>query len=771
VRRTAGRSAVRVRKGSTAALAALATLAATAAWVPASASPSADRGGSAGGVEAPRARTHAPDDLPNPLAEKQRETRKAAIEKVLRGEATVERRGKSDVVRMAKGDFAQVSMEKTDKIFTILTSFGDQTDPRTGGTPGPVQNQIAEPDRRQDNSTIWAPDFSRDYYLDLLFSQDDESMSTFYRAQSQGRYTVAGDVSDWVQLPFNEARYGSNEIAESDGYWNYVKDTAKAWFDDQIAQGKTTAQVQEYLAQFDAWDRYDFDGDGNFDEADGYIDHFQAVHAGEGEEAGGGAQGGDAIWSHRWYAFQGLNDGPDGNPRGGVPLGDTGYWIGDYTTEPENGGLGVFAHEYGHDLGLPDLYDTAGGDNSTGFWSLMSSGSWLNKGKDDIGTSPGYMGAWEKLQLGWLDYEVVSPNRASTTVLGPAELSTERPQAVVVPLPKESVTTDYNDPFSGSFEWWGGSADDLNRILRRTIDLTGKSSASISAKAWYDIEEGFDFLHAEVSTDGTHWEAVGDPVDGTSEGEWVDLSYDLSAYAGQSIQFRFRYTTDGGVHLAGPMLDDIAVTADGAQVFFDDVEGGTNGWVGNWTRFGGSVTELKGTYYIAENRQYIGYDANLKTGPYSFNRAISKPNWVQRYPYQNGLLIWYWNEKQDNNNTSTHPGAGLILPVDARPGVIAYEDGSLANGRAHTHDSTFGPEKTQPLTLSKEVQAGNDVQVLIADVPASKAIRTFDDSDPNAYWNPANPSKSVKVAGYGVKITVKSQSSNGRQMTVVVRPA
>ena len=49
------------------------------------------------------------------------------------------------------------------------------------------------------------------------------------------------------------------------------------------------------------WDRYDYDNDGNFDEPDGYIDHFQAVHAGEGEDAGGGAQGEDAIWSHRWY--------------------------------------------------------------------------------------------------------------------------------------------------------------------------------------------------------------------------------------------------------------------------------------------------------------------------------------------------------------------------------------------------------------------------------------------------------------------------------------
>ncbi|WP_020580195.1 immune inhibitor A domain-containing protein [Actinopolymorpha alba] len=758
---------MRLRKATATAVtvAAIAALAATAAGIPASAAPPAG--------DVPPARTHAPDDLPNRHGDKLRETRKAALEKVLRGEAKVERRGKSDVVRVGKNEFAQLSMEKTDKIFTILTEFGDQTDPRTGGAPGPVRNQIAEPNRQRDNTTYWTDNFDRQHYLDLFFGQDGESMSTFYRAQSQGRYTVAGDVSEWVTVPFNEARYGSNNIADDDGYWNYVKDTTEAWYADQKAQGKTTEQIKAYLAQFDTWDRYDYDGDGNFDEPDGYIDHFQAVHAGEGEEAGGGAQGADAIWSHRWYAFPDAKGGPDVNPRGGVPIGDTGLWVGDYTTEPENGGLGVFAHEYGHDLGLPDLYDTAGGENGTGFWTLMSSGSWLGHGDDSIGTTPGFMGAWEKLQLGWLDYEVVSPDRRSTTVLGPAAESTANPQALVVPLPKEQVVTEYNTPYSGAYEWWGGSADGLNTMLKRTIDLTGKTSAALTSKVWYDIEEGYDFLHAEVSTDGgVRWTSIGTPLTGSSGGKWTDLSYDLSAYAGQKIVFRFRYATDGGLHLAGPMLDDIGVAADGASIFFDDVEGGTNGWTtSGWTRFGGTSMEYKGTYYLAENRQYVGYDSTLQTGPYNFNRPITKPDWVQHYPYQNGLLVTYWNEKQENNNTSRHPGEGLILPVDARPGVIRYDNGTLANLRAHAFDATFGLERTDAITLSREARKGKQVQVIMADVPAQKAIPVFDDSKPNAYWNAANPNNSVKVAGYGVKIGVTKQSADKRQLTVVVQPA
>ena len=109
-----------------------------------------------------------------------------------------------------------------------------------------------------------------------------------------------------------------------------------------------------------------------------------------------------------------------------MPIGDSGLWIGDYTTEPENGGLGVFAHEFGHDLGLPDLYDTAGGDNGTGFWTLMCGGSWLNRGNDSIGTTPGYMGPWEKLQLGWLDYTTVPFGEDKNIKLGRADMGSAK---------------------------------------------------------------------------------------------------------------------------------------------------------------------------------------------------------------------------------------------------------------------------------------------------------------------------------------------------------
>ena len=140
---------------------------------------------------------------------------------------------------------------------------------------------------------------------------------------------------------------------------------------------------------YDQLDRYDFDGDGNFDEPDGYIDRFQIVHAGGDQADGDPIQGEDAIWSHRWYAYytdQGVT-GPATNQLGGTQIGNTGIWVGDYTIRPENGGLSVIAHEYGHDLGLPDHYDTAAsGDNPVSWWNLMAQSRVSDPGDQGIGT-------------------------------------------------------------------------------------------------------------------------------------------------------------------------------------------------------------------------------------------------------------------------------------------------------------------------------------------------------------------------------------------------
>ncbi|GAA3061345.1 hypothetical protein GCM10020000_50640 [Streptomyces olivoverticillatus] len=397
-------------------------------------------------------------DLKGPFSKQQEAQRKSALQQLMSGNAKTEQRDGSQVVQLGKGKYVEMARQKTDKIFTILVDFGDKVDDTTmydpdgpdgpkppvkkyGGTPGPAHNKIAKPDRAKDNSTAWQQDFDRQHYQDLYFSHDKkkESLAKYYEKQSSGRYSVDGQVTDWVRVPWNEARYGSNYCGSTNcpSAWDLVRDAVNQWVKDQKAAGRSDADIKATLAQYDQWDRNDYNHNGNFNEPDGYIDHFQIVHAGEDESAGGGAQGKDALWAHRWYAYgsDAGKTGPANNKAGGTEIGDTGIWVGDYTMQPENGGLGVFAHEYGHDLGLPDEYDTTGtGESSVAFWSLMSSGSWLGTGKDTIGDLPGDMSAWDKLQLGWLNYAKAKAATRSTHKLGVAEYNTKDKQALVVDL-------------------------------------------------------------------------------------------------------------------------------------------------------------------------------------------------------------------------------------------------------------------------------------------------------------------------------------------------
>ncbi|MFF7599849.1 immune inhibitor A domain-containing protein [Streptomyces mirabilis] len=721
-------------------------------------------------------------DLDGPLSKTQEAQREEALNQVISGDAKVQDRNGSQVVKLkGKNKYVELGREKTDKIFTILVEFGDQVDSRYGGTVGPLHNQIAAPDRTQDNSTAWQADYNQAHFQDLYFGtgKNTESLKKYYEKQSSGRYSVDGEVTDWVKVPYNEARYGSNKA--STGAWYAVQDGVTAWVADQKAAGRSDADIKADLAKYDQWDRYDYDGDGNFNEPDGYIDHFQIVHAGEDESAGGGAQGEDAIWAHRWYAFgtDAGATGPAGNKLGGAAIGDTGIWVGDYTIQPENGGLGVYAHEYGHDLGLPDEYDTTNSaENSTGFWTLMSSGSWLGTGKNAIGDLPGDMNSWDKLQLGWLNYDTAKAATKSKHKLGVAEYNTKNKQALVVSLPDKAVTTEIVAPAQGSTQWWSGSGNDLKNTLTRSVDLTGKSSAALTLDGWYDIEADFDYLYTEVSTDGgANWTALDGTVDGQpiprdgsgkpaltgTVDAYKKLAFPLDAYAGQKIDLRFRYQSDGGVALKGFAADEIAVTADGSALFSDNAETADAAWTAaGFSRVGASFTDDYPQYYIAENRQYVSYDKTLKTGPYNFGFSTTRPSWVEHYPYQNGLLIWKWDTSQKDNNVSAHAGSGLILPVDSHSTALKWSDGTLMRSRIQSYDSPFSLYRTDGLTLHSA-----DVATKI---PSKPGVPVFNDHT-STYYDTTAPTAGVKITDTNTKIKIAKEARDGSTISLEVGPA
>jgi immune inhibitor A len=747
------------------------------------------------------------DNIASSLSKKQGALKERAREMVLKGQAKAV--GANQVVKVAKGQFVELAFEGEDQILTLLGEFGEGDDPTHGGirnhaglhdpdnnaTDGPLHNEIPAPDRDVDNTTIWTEDFSQPYYDSLLYDKgQNPSMANWYLEQSSGRYSVDGLVGDWVQVPFNAANYGSNycnSIVCQDT-WFFVQDQVNAWYQSLLDDGMTAEEIDELLETFDVWDRYDHDGDGNFNEPDGYIDHFQSVHAGEGEETGGGAQGSDAIWSHRWYVqltpigAGGPTVGGEVVPFGGTQIGDSGKWIGDYTVEPENGGVGVFSHEFAHDLGLPDLYDTSGNtggaENSTAWWTVMSQGSYGTVNGEDLGSAPVHFGNWEKFQLGWLKYRVAFAGvDAQSFKLGPAEVTTKQAQGLFVVLPDKIVPLDLGDPYEGELYYYSEAGDELDNSMTKSVTLPADGDLELNAQVRYDIETDWDYAYLTVNGDevltnrstntNPNGQNFGNGITGNSGGNWVALTADLTAYAGQTVDIGFRYWTDVAVIEPGFQVDALEIPGQP----FDGAEADAGWTFDGFRTTSGSETQAFFNAYVAEFRQYRGYDEALELGPYNFIDPLNEVglgNYVEHFPYQDGLLISYWDSSFSDNNVGDHPGGGLLLPIDAHPTIETWSDGSVARPRIQSYDSTFGLWATDAMTL----HSGD----LVANISSKPPVPVFNDS--NSYWVNGHPGDapangryqsewaSVNVPNTGTIIKVVSVSGQGSFMQVIVNP-
>lgn len=142
---------------------------------------------------------------------------------------------------------------------------------------------------------------------------------------------------------------------------------------------------------------------------------------------------------------------------------------------------------------------------------------------------------------------------------------------------------------SGDFAFWSNSGDESDMTLTREFDFTDATDPiEFSYWVWYDIEEDWDYLYLEVSTDGETWEILETPSgtdynpSGNSFGwgytgqtnNWIRESVDLSQYAGQKVQIRFEYITDAAVQGQGLLLDDVSIDAINYQSDFEADDGG-----------------------------------------------------------------------------------------------------------------------------------------------------------------------------------------------------
>ncbi|MCY3667088.1 MAG: M6 family metalloprotease domain-containing protein [Gemmatimonadetes bacterium] len=213
-----------------------------------------------------------------------------------------------------------------------------------------------------------------------IFTDQPGSLTHFYREMSRGQFELTGEV-----LP---RRYASRSTADS-------------YADMEAGYGRFAREIIEAADADVDFSRYDNDGpDGvpNSGDDDGYVDYIFIVSA----SAPPGFIVGDATGVARLglsYDFvsqdRALHGGfiqiqsKSGSVQRGKNFADA---------------VGIMAHEFGHFLGLPDLYDLDRGSEPAhdsggiGYWGLMAHGI---RGWDEI-SGPNPFCAWSLGQLGWL---------------------------------------------------------------------------------------------------------------------------------------------------------------------------------------------------------------------------------------------------------------------------------------------------------------------------------------------------------------------------------
>ena len=107
------------------------------------------------------------------------------------------------------------------------------------------------------------------------------------------------------------------------------------------------------------------------------------------------------------------------------------------------------------------------------------------------------------------------------------------------------------------------SGDYYNETATSAVLAGTYQATSLSFWHRYDIESGWDYGRVQVSTDGASWFTLGSYT-GT-QNPWQNVTFDLEAYAGQDLQFRFLMETDYSVIEDGWYIDDIQIIGAGSD--------------------------------------------------------------------------------------------------------------------------------------------------------------------------------------------------------------
>ncbi|HEX5133608.1 MAG TPA: M6 family metalloprotease domain-containing protein [Candidatus Krumholzibacteria bacterium] len=527
------------------------------------------------------------------------------------------------------------------------------------------------------------------------------TIGQYYSEVSYGQFTVDGDVFGWKKLASTNAFYAGT--SQGSDTLSHVGDMVK----DLVQKNDATVDFGQY-------DNDGPDGVPNSGDDDGFVDLLCVLHSYRGGECGIT----DHIISHTWrYSAWPVSGGQpyttnDARAGGGF------IRVDDYTVAPAIAcgsslpthtpiEIGVFCHEFGHGLGLPDLYDRDGTTNGIGHWGIMGSGSW------NTPATPAHPEAWTRVELGWVTpvdigwqpTPVNIPNVEQNPVVYRLPFTDERfrrSNACVIAgsyslycglSQSEASARHYISPGTG-----GGYGPNWYETVERKFHYSGTGTVSLQYQYQYDTEPGYDFGYALIEVNGTETQLAS--YNGTSSGV---ANIPLTAYlaplagAGGDYTLKFRVITDLSFDDAdgnspsdcGALIIDNVSVQGGGVSYTSDFETYADGW------FQDPAENPSSEYWLVENRQAIGKDANL---------------------HGTGLLVWHVDEEVLNapfmQNDGTANGVrGLAL--EEADGLLNMNGTNFGNGGdpfpGTTGNTTFG-SLTSP-SSSDNTQRATQIEI------------------------------------------------------------
>ena len=486
------------------------------------------------------------------------------------------------------------------KLIAILVEFPDETFTRT-------QSEFNDLFNGSNYTLEGATGSVKQYYADNSFNQ----------------LNLTTDVVGPYTLPNNMAYYGGNDGSG----------------DDQRPQEMISDAIA--LANPDV-DFSDYDNDG-----DGYVDGVYVVYAGYSEASGGSE---DAIWPHRW-ALPWPGENYDGVTVYDYSCSNELYGnSGTYIT-----GIGTVCHEFGHNCGLPDYYDTdytgSGGEAFTlGAWDVMDGGAYNN-----YGCTPPFFNSFSRYIVGW----------QTPTLL-------QSPESVVLPNTAENnISYYYNTQTSNEYFLlenrqkisWDAYIPHHGLIIYHVDEDYIASNGN-----YFNTDpdfQGFDLVEADnTQTEGTR---TGDPFPGAgNKTSFTDATTpSAQSYASQNtnkpvtdiqeisqiIYFDFMGGAVSGVPVAEFTADNTTVLV-GQTVNFTDLSTGVPDDY-SWTFDGGTpgvstdpdpsiVYNTPGTYdvtlYVSNTH---GNDTEVKVGYITVTSAPVTCEYVDNFEDTDSESFYY----------------------------------------------------------------------------------------------------------------------------------